>query len=70
MTGGMVSCGIQMFDIGVRRCGYRASGSGINGTWPCELGLQKARGHSTSLSAPLLPRPSAFVQHSLAWPCL
>lgn len=67
MTGGVVSCGIQMFDVGVRRCGHRAAGSAVNGTWLCELGLQRARGHGAASSALLPPCLSAVAQCALAW---
>lgn len=66
MTGVTVSCGIQMFDVGVRRCGCRAAGSAINGTRQCEVGLWKAGGHGAALSALLPPSLSAVVQCGLA----
>lgn len=54
---------LRVFGVGVKHSAYRAAGSAINGTWPCELGPQKARGCGTSLS-------SAVVQCSQAWPHL
>lgn len=70
MTGVMVSCGVHMFDVSVRGCGYKAAGSAVNGLWWPELRLQKARGHSTALSVLLPPCLSDSVHHSLAWPHL